>query len=385
MEYGELAPFEGQEFENAINRLKQYPQLLNNFTDIISRHSRIVNSIMSRQAKKKLVSLLNSVHNCDDFQKKITSDLFLSIIESSSMDEFSFGGISDLDPNGSYLFISNHRDIILDCALLDLALYRSGRNLCEMAIGNNLLVNQFTTDLFKVNGAITVKRDSDNSSNLRQDTYMLSSYIKHCILDKKKSVWIAQKSGRSKDGKDETSASVLKMLYYASKQDGLSLSDYLKLVQIIPVSVSYQFDPCDVSKGQQEIKKLKAEGCYNIYKKKKYADMLDMVRGLRMYKGNVHIQVGKPISSDISNIGEAVNQIDYQIHNNYKLWDTNYFSYDYLENGDKYSNEYKAFNKKKFLKRYDGLSSEIINQVLNTYANPVRSKYNLIGKGEKNE
>ena len=381
MDYGDISPFEGQNFEDAINRLKQYPLLLKNFTDIISRHSRIVNSIKSIYSKKKLSSVLDKVHNYDDFQKMVTSDIFLNIIESSSIDEFSYSGISALEPDGAYLYISNHRDIILDCALLDLALFRSGRNLCEMAIGDNLLVNQFATDMFKVNGAITVKRDLSDTSDIRKETYKLSSYIRYCVTQKKKSVWIAQKSGRSKDGKDETSVSIIKMLHYSSKQEGLSLDNFLKEVRIVPVSVSYQLDPCDVSKGQQEIRKLKAEGCYNIYKKKKYSDMLDMIRGLRMNKGNVHISVGTPISGEIKSYQEIVKEVDFQIHRNYRLWDTNYFAYDYLEGGNRFASEYAFLNRKKFLSRYNGLDPEVVDNVLNSYANPVRSNLALSNPG----
>ena len=285
-DFRSIAPYEGQDFEDAISRLRQYPQLLNNFTDIISRHNRIVNKWKSFHAKSLLAHLLTQVHSYTDFQEYITCDLFLSMIESSSIDEFSFGGVENLCmpdddqvPGGRpHIFISNHRDIVLDTALLDLALFRSDRQMCEMVIGDNLLVNQFATDMFKVNGAVTIRRSLSSASDLRNETLSVSRYLKYAIETKKKSIWIAQKSGRSKDGVDNTSAAILKMLYLAYREEGLSFQQFLEKASIVPVSISYQYDPCDVTKSQEEIRKLKAEGVYNVYTKKKYADVLDLIR-----------------------------------------------------------------------------------------------------------
>lgn len=372
-DFVDIAPFEGQDFEDAISRLRQYPQLINNFTDIISRHSRIVNAYKAVSAKDKLSKLLTQVHSYDDFQKKITCDLFLNMIESSSIDHLTYEGLEKLDSDKAYLFISNHRDIILDTALLDYVLNKENKPLCEMVIGDNLLVNQFTTDMFKVNGAITVKRSAQSATELRDNTIKMSSYISYCITEKNKNVWIAQKSGRSKDGCDNTSSAILKMIYLSFREQGLSFSDFLKKIKIVPVAISYQYDPCDVSKSNEEIRKLKAEGCYDVYRKKKYADVLDMVRGLRMNKGNVHIHVGEILSSDIASPKEAAQEIDRQIHNNYKLWNTNYFAYDYLNGNNQNQDKYSDLNTKDFVKKYSLLRKEVSDYVFNAYANPVRS------------
>lgn len=379
-DFEDIAPFEGEAFEQAMERLIQYPQLLENFTDIISRHNRLVNSYKAISAKKTLRDRLKEVRSYDDFQKRITSEVFLNMIESSSIDELSFGGISDFDGDKPHIYISNHRDIVLDTALLDYVLYKSDKMLCEMVIGDNLLVNQFVTDLFKVNGAITIKRNASSATELKETTTELSAYITHCVEDKKKSVWIAQKSGRSKDGLDNTNAAVVKMLYLASREQGLSFSQFLDRVSIVPVAISYQYDPCAVTKGQSEVRRLKAEGCYNVYKKKKYADVLDMVRGLRLNKGNVHIEVGKELTSDIQDPRSAVRELDRQIHLNYRLWDTNWFCYDYLNGNRLNEDKYNNLNTKAFIKKYSCVNSDVFNYILNSYANPVRSYLN-----EKND
>ncbi len=380
-DFKDIAPYEGQDFEDAISRLRQYPQLLNNFTDIISRHNRIVNKWKSFHAKSLLAHLLTQVHSYTDFQEYITCDLFLSMIESSSIDEFSFGGVENLCmpdddqvPGGRpHIFISNHRDIVLDTALLDLALFRNGRQMCEMVIGDNLLVNQFATDMFKVNGAVTIRRSLSSASDLRNETLSVSRYLKYAIETKKKSIWIAQKSGRSKDGVDNTSAAILKMLYLAYREEGLSFQQFLERASIVPVSISYQYDPCDVTKSQEEIRKLKAEGVYNVYTKKKYADVLDLIRGLRLPKGNVHIQVGAPLDPSLADARTAVREMDRQIHLNYKLHDTNYFAYDYINGTTDYASKYANMNTKAFVKHYRHLKPEVRDMVYKGYANPVIS------------
>ena len=380
-DFKDIAPYEGQDFEDAISRLRQYPQLLNNFTDIISRHNRIVNKWKSFHAKSLLAHLLTQVHSYADFQEYITSDLFLSMIESSSIDEFSFGGFENLSmPDDDqvsggrpHIFISNHRDIVLDTALLDLALFRNGRQMCEMVIGDNLLVNQFATDMFKVNGAVTIRRSLSSASDLRNETLSVSRYLKYAIETKKKSIWIAQKSGRSKDGVDNTSAAILKMLYLAYREEGLSFQQFLEKASIVPVSISYQYDPCDVTKSQEEIRKLKAEGVYNVYTKKKYADVLDLIRGLRLPKGNVHIQVGAPLDPSLADARTAVREMDRQIHLNYKLHDTNYFAYDYINGTTDYASKYANMNTKAFVKHYRHLKPEVRDMVYKGYANPVIS------------
>ncbi|MCR5760627.1 MAG: 1-acyl-sn-glycerol-3-phosphate acyltransferase [Sphaerochaetaceae bacterium] len=373
--FRDISPYEGEDFEKAVERLRNYPQLTDYFTDVISRHSRIVNKWKSFHTKNLLKNELKYVKNYDDFQKNITSDIFLSLIVSSSIDEFSFDGISELEDK-PHIYISNHRDIVLDTALLDLALYESDRTLCEMVIGDNLLVNQFATDMFKVNGAITVKRTAASASELREETLRLSRYMLYALLEKKKSLWIAQKSGRSKDGLDITSTAIPKMLYLAAREQKMSFSEFLKEVSIVPVAISYQYDPCDVSKGQSEIRKLREEGCYNVYKKKKYQDVLELVRGLRLYKGNVHIQVGKPLDSSITSANEAAREIDRQIHLNYKLWDTNYYCWDNVNNSNVFEKYYEDMNTKKFNRKYRKFNQDVIDYVYKEYANPVQSFLN---------
>ncbi|MCQ2398810.1 MAG: 1-acyl-sn-glycerol-3-phosphate acyltransferase [Sphaerochaetaceae bacterium] len=374
--YDDIQPYEGRAFEEAMQRLRAYPKLLDNFMDIVSRHGRVVNTIKSVYTKARLRSLLGKVHSYEDFQKKITCDLFLELIIKSSIDRLSFDGVGNVEKDAACVFVSNHRDIVLDAALLDYVLYRNDREPCEMVIGDNLLANQFATDLFKTNGGVVLHRSLTSTNELRNETMRLSSYITHCVTEKHKSIWVAQKSGRSKDGIDNTSTAIPKMLYLASREEGLDFQTFLKKVPIVPVAISYQYDPCAVTKGRQEIKRLAAEGCYNVYKKKKYEDILDLVRGLRMYKGNVHIHIGKRLEPTYSNALDATREIDRQIHTGYRLFDSNYFAYDYVFGKSEFTDKYEDFNSKSFLKRYKGLNREVFDVVMKSYANPVVSLLN---------
>ncbi len=175
------------------------------------------------------------------------------------MNKFSFDGLQKIKDDQAYLFMSNHRDIVLDCALIDFALDRGGgKMLCEMAIGgDNLLTNQFITDLFKLNGGgVTVKRTLPMREKYLE-SIRLSAYFVELITEENKSIWVAQKSGRAKDGFDVTTPAIIKMLHLSQKKKGISFSDVVNNCHIVPVAVSYEYDPCDLIKaGGEEVTRL---------------------------------------------------------------------------------------------------------------------------------
>jgi len=369
-EYKEIAPYEGQEFIDAIERLIDYDKLKKNLASVIFSGSLISTYKLSWHFRRNLPDDLAKITNYTDFQKIFTCNYVLNTIEENSINKFTFSGIEKILEKKAYLFISNHRDIVLDCALLDYALEKSGKGLCEMCFGDNLLVNQLATDLLKCNGGITVKRKMP-AKELMQSSKILSSYIEYCITEKIRSVWIAQKSGRSKDGIDNTSTAILKMIYLNSRKNKVPFNEMVKKMNIVPVSISYQYDPCDISKGREQIHKLKHAGAY---KKAKYEDVLHMLKGLRQNKGNVHIAFGDILRDDYESPVDCAREMDRQIHLNYKLWNTNYFAYDYVNGTKTFQKEYQDLNVDEFLGRYSNTKEEIKDYVLNTYANPVVSK-----------
>lgn len=364
-----------QEAEAACSRVRQHPEFVFALATALFPGADEASYAQRKWFTGAVLSRLEEVHCYDDFQKKITCDVFLdNVILKYTVGDFSYNGQEKLDPKQSYLFVSNHRDIVLDCALLDLALFRSGVPICEMAIGDNLLTNSFIEDIFKLNGAIIVKRDLPVREKYLE-TVRLSEYFVEKIASGK-SIWVAQKSGRSKDGLDVTHPSIIKMLHLAKKREGVSFADVIRSCRIVPVAVSYEYDPNDISKAREEIMTMH-DGDYS---KGRYEDLFSMIRGLREYKGNVHITFGDVLTGEWTSPDDVATEIDRQIHAGYRLWPTNWFSYDYLNGNSSNSDKYGSLDTEAFLARFAHLNDEVRSFILNSYANPVRSQLEALGR-----
>lgn len=368
--YSDIAPLTGEAALQGVQLLKDNPNYIQQLFGILLDNKSEDFKLQIYNKTKEILIALEKVKNYDDFQKYITSGYFIPQILERSVSELTFSGMENLNDNDAYLFFSNHRDIVLDCAFLDYVLLANNKQLCEMAFGDNLMTSKAVETLFRLNGGIVVKRTLPMRDKYKE-SIRLSKYFCETILERDKSIWVAQKSGRAKDGIDETSAAIIKMLYLSMRKSNISFGELINKCRITPVSVSYEYDPCDINKSREEVNKLINDGLYN---KKKHEDLISLVKGLRQYKGRVHIHIGKPLTDKIYEDHEEVaREIDRQIHLNYKLWPTNLFAYDYLEKTSKFKDEYKDFDTEKFLSRYSHLNEEIKNYALNAYANPVRS------------
>ncbi len=362
--FKDIQPYFGTDFDDAVKRLQSQREYIGAFACMLAGSDLSAIGGVAKDVTEKL----GEVHSYDDFQRVITAGYFIPTVIRNTMTSFTISGGERLDPEKGYLFISNHRDIILDCMLLDYALLTEGKPMCEMAVGDNLMVNQFVEDLFRVNGGIIVKRSLPMREKFLA-SLKLSEYFVETVTEEHKSIWVAQKSGRSKDGIDQTHPSIIKMLYLSKRESGVSFAELIKKCNIVPVAISYQFDPNDINKGREEIQKELNDGRYE---KKKYEDLISMVKGLRCAKGAVHIAIGEPIEKECSTPDDVAREIDRQIHLSYMLYDTNYIAYDYLEDSDRFSGEYTPLTKSAFLSRFNHLSPDLRSYVLNTYANPVR-------------
>ncbi|WP_075591652.1 1-acyl-sn-glycerol-3-phosphate acyltransferase [Labilibacter marinus] len=290
-------------------------------------------------------------------------------------------GFDQLDPNKSYIFISNHRDIVLDSAFLNVLLHRHGLDTTEIAIGDNLLIYPWITQLVKLNKSFVVRRNLP-ARQMLQSSILMSKYIRYNITERNQSVWIAQREGRSKDGDDRTQTSLLKMINMSGQGDFVQ---NFKDVQIVPLAISYEYDPCDYLKAHEfMMKKENPE-----YTKTQADDLKHMGAGIKGRKGRVHFKAGKPIGGELDalmdlNKNEQLDKlaelIDDQIHNDYKLWPGNFIAADVL-NGDnhfasKYSDEDVAeFNKyiNEHMERLDVDKEFIHAQLMEMYANPVKN------------
>ncbi len=378
-EYSDIAPLEGESAREAVNYLTKYPQILGNLVGTILDAKKPDYMENVKKITKEILIRMQKVNNYDDYQRLITIGYLLPAIMDRSIDQLTFSGSENLLDDDAYLYFSNHRDIVLDCALLDYALFKSDKQMCEMAFGDNLMASKAAEYLFRINGGIVVKRSLPIREKYKE-SIRLSKYFCETIIEKNKSIWVAQKSGRSKDGIDNTSSAIIKMLYLSMRKGNVTFSDLIAKLRIVPVAISYEYDPCDLNKSKEEIIKLLNDGEYS---KKKYEDLINMVKGLRKYKGRVHVSIGKPLTDKVYKDHEEVaRELDKQIHMMYHLWPTNYFAYDYLEGTNKFVDKYVGFDKQKFLKRYSRVEENIRSYALNAYANPVRSFLNEIERIE---
>jgi hypothetical protein len=337
--------------------------------------------------KKEIRDVLKTIKSTNDFQSKITSKAAEFIINRST-DGYTISGSKNISTKEKYLFISNHRDIVLDSGLLNYALFQSDIETTQLAIGDNLVQTKMLADLFSLNKSFTVKRNVP-ISQLLEYTLELSSYIRNTITSGESSIWLAQRQGRAKDGNDLTQGGIVKMLSI-SDEDFDFMTNFTAL-NIVPVSISYEYDPTDSMK----IPELMAHNEGRQYTKRKKEDIKTMIAGISGFKGNVHLAIGKKITQaqlkPISKIPkknervkELANLIDHQIIYNYKLWNTNYMAYDLLSDTNRFKDKYSKYELDTFKKlvrakisHHIGKSSALKDLILVQYANPIKNKLNL--------
>ncbi|NIF04629.1 1-acyl-sn-glycerol-3-phosphate acyltransferase [Chryseobacterium sp. Tr-659] len=322
-----------------------------------------------------------NVHSISDFQHHFVAYTIRQILAKSS-EGLTTSGFDQLDKNTSYLFISNHRDIVLDTSLLNLVLLESGHIMTASAIGDNLVRRNFLNVLAKLNRNFLVQRGLSLRDQLKSSQIM-SEYIEEQLHQENRSVWIAQREGRTKDGNDSTQQGVLKMLAMAAGDQ--SLTDYFKSLKIVPISISYEYDPTDSLKMPQLLAQHRDEE----YIKGKNEDFTTMLSGILGQKKRIHLHAGHVIDTELDEIAatienknkqlQAVAQvIDHSIISNYKLWPTKFIAYDLLHNTDTYSSQYTEQEKQLFVRRLemridpaDPVSKEYF---LAMYANPLVNK-----------
>ena len=331
--------------------------------------------------KTKLIE----THSIRDFQCNFIYKSVQKVLEKSS-DGLTTSGFEKLEPNTSYLFISNHRDIILDTCLLNVSLLDHGLVMTASAIGDNLVKKAFLLTLSKLNRNFVVQRGL-SPRELLVSSKIMSEYISNLLLHENRSVWIAQREGRTKDGNDATNSGVLKMLSMGS--DEKDIMNYFKRIKIVPVSLSYEYDPTDALKMPQ----LLAEAKQEIYIKEKNEDFMTLLSGIIGQKKRIHIHIGDILEAEIDEIKSLednpnkqiqllTQKVDDSILKSYKLWPTNYIAYDMLFSTNKFEQQYTLEEKQLFQRRLelriDDNSSVLKEGFLAMYANPVvnKLKYN---------
>ncbi|RXR35378.1 1-acyl-sn-glycerol-3-phosphate acyltransferase [Flavobacterium piscinae] len=331
--------------------------------------------------EKVWIDQLQKTHSIRDFQINFVYHSVQKVLERSS-DGLTTSGFEKLEKNTSYLFISNHRDIILDTSLLNVALYQHGLVMTASAIGDNLVKKDFLLKLSKLNRNFLVQRGLP-PRELLQSSKLMSEYIGQLLLRENRSVWIAQREGRTKDGNDATHQGVLKMLGMGS--DEQNVMDYFKKIKIVPVSISYEYDPTDALKMPQ----LMAEANNEVYIKEKNEDFITLLSGIMGQKKRIHMHVGDILQTEIDQLKQqeensnrqiqALAQvIDDSILSSYKLWPTNFIAYDLMHKTNQYRHLYTEEEKSLFERRLemkiDANNPKMVESFLAMYANPVTNK-----------
>ena len=372
-DFESIRPYNDSEIHEVFERLKQEKTFL-----------KLVQFLFTKIPLDDIINKMLNIYSINQFQTEIMHSFVREIIINTS-DGVTVSGIDKLSPDEHYLFISNHRDIVLDPALLNILLVENGFETCEIAIGDNLLIFPWITDLVKLNKTFIVKRNLPGRQML-ESSETLSHYIRYTITEKGQSIWIAQREGRSKDGDDRTQISLLKMLNISGEK---SIPENFAQLNVVPVSISYEYDPCDYLKAYEfQLKRDNPD-----YKKTQADDLRHMREGLRGQKGRMHFSFGKPLKEELKALETTKNKneqfkmiaelIDEQIHNSYKLWPGNFVAADIVNGNNAYADKYTEEEKKTFMdyieehtnKIEDGDKPFIKKMLLEMYANPVRNFY----------
>lgn len=373
-EFDTIRPFEPEELPAVYDRLAADAQF-----------KAVVSHIFPQIPFEALVAKMHQCKTLLDFQKAFCYGFLKDLLSKAStgcdMD------VNQIDTSKRYTFVSNHRDIVLDSALLDVLLIESGfTTTCEIAIGDNLLAAPWIKDLVRINKSFIVER----SAGIREmlvASKRLSDYMHYVISQKNDNIWIAQREGRAKDSDDRTQQSILKMM--AMGGEG-SVVDRLKQLHIVPLAISYEYDPCDWLKAREFQLKRDVEG----WKKTKQDDVLSMQTGIMGYKGRIHYHCAACIDEFLDTLpadmpkGEIFAKIaqhmDNEIHHGYKLYPNNFIAWDLLEDNDKHADKYTAEDKARFEKYLEGQLSKITDvpnkdeaflreRMLTMYANPAKN------------
>ena len=318
--YADIRPYNDDEVAGAIDRLiaddefiqailhYRFPHLAGPFGWLLSP--------LVKFALKRRWARLTTVQAV---QRQVAA--FMDRMIAKSTNNITTSGLEQLQPGKAYLFVSNHRDIAMDPALVNWCLHQHGLDTVRIAIGDNLLRKACATDLMKLNKSFIVKRGAKGPREILKNLSHLSAYIKHS-LEQQQSVWIAQKEGRAKDGNDATEAAILKMFYMEGKKRGEQFKDYLQSLNIVPVCLSYEYDPCDIDKIN-ELWQKQTQGCYQ---KSEFEDIDSIIKGIVGFKGRVHVAFGQPLTDIPAEPEQLAALIDHNIWQQYRLYPINYLA-----------------------------------------------------------
>jgi len=379
-DFGDIRPYTDQEAVEALGRVSRHPM-----TPVISKY------LFPDLPASTMSHMLRGIGSVDQFQEEIMYAVVEAVIAKTSAG-VSWSGIEHIKSLGDrkFLIISNHRDIVLDPALIQYMLKQEGLPATEICVGSNLLGSQLVEDLMRSNRMIKVIRGV-GVRELYDSSQRLSRYIRESIVSGRSSIWIAQREGRTKDGYDRTEQGLLKMLEMSGEG---TFEDDFGALSIVPLSISYEYESCDARKAREVL--LRREGPYV---KKEKEDLHSILTGIRQQKGHIHLQIGEPLQADeIARASVADKNgryqllrqvLDTRIVGGYRLWKTNYMASDLLSGGTRYADAgrytaadrsgFEAYIAHKLGKLEHRLDRRALRDIfLGIYAGPVEAKDQLL-------
>lgn len=366
--FDDIRPYYDSEIPQAMHRIARHPAL-----------DSVMAYLYPGEDVRTIRRNIDRIVNADEFQVQVMQPAIKKLIQKTCQG-FTTEGIDGLDASGSYLFVSNHRDIMLDASLLTYELYLKGFETPEITFGANLMQGQFVIDVGKSNKMFRVERPGSNIRDFYNASEHLSDYIRTTIVQRNRSIWIAQRNGRTKDGLDRTDQAIVKMFAMSGSKDRVKA---LAQLHIVPVAISYEWEPCDILKAVELYKR--AQGPYQ---KQPGEDLHSIITGVVNQKGRVHMTVCQPLTEEDLYPYEALPSrafyravasiLDKRICSAYRLFPNNYIAYDLLHGTRTFGRRYSDEQKQQFEEHLSRIlpkngREEIRRILLGIYANPVDS------------
>ncbi|MFV0276335.1 MAG: 1-acyl-sn-glycerol-3-phosphate acyltransferase [Parahaliea sp.] len=327
--FADIRPYRDEEVSGVLARLQSDREFLSTLASLrLGALARLAPGLCRPLVRVFLRRELRGVDTIQSMQVVIKHYMDRMIEDTTG--GFTVAGLEALDPARAYLFMSNHRDIAMDPAFTNYALYQGGRDTVRIAIGDNLLTKPWVSDLMRLNKSFIVKRSVSAPRELLAASRKLSVYIRHCLQEEREPVWIAQREGRAKNGVDRTEPAIIKMLAIGRDKQQGSFGEYISGLGIVPVAISYELDPCDALKAN-ELYQVATSGSY---RKAEQEDVTSIGRGIAGQKGRVHVSFGTPLAGDFADANAVAAAVDDQVVRLYCLHPTNLYAYRMLHGED---------------------------------------------------
>ncbi len=377
--YSDIRPYNDQEVAPVLQRLLADPELLDTMAKLrapaaLRRFPGLLRPLVRWVLKKQL----RGVSSVREFQI-IVKNYMDSMIETTTA-SFTVSGLENLDRNRAWLLMSNHRDIALDPAFVNYALYSNGGDTVRIAIGDNLLAKPFAADLMRLNKSFIVKRSATAPRQMLAAFKNLSAYIRHSLTEERATIWLAQREGRAKDGIDVTEPAIIKMLCMSQRKGEEEFGPFIQSLGIVPVAISYEWDPCDAAKARE----LSLRESQGKYLKAEFEDLQSIGLGISGQKGKVHVHFGKPLEDDYRTPIEVAAAVDAQIIEEYRLQPSNIWAYEQQCGNDDWRRlpgevltelgDLSESSRAAFEQRMAAIPAEFREKAIAIYANPVIAK-----------